>query len=60
MQLEDMKVQCIMWTELNEFMRKNGLEKPNFKSFMADSTQANWNAVRIVYGSSDPKVPMKN
>jgi hypothetical protein len=29
-------------------MRKNVVEKPNFKGFMADSAQANWNAVRIV------------
>ena len=26
---------------------------------MADSAQANWNAVRIVYGSGDPKVPIE-
>jgi hypothetical protein len=60
MQLEDTKVQCIMWRELNEVMQRNGVEKPNFKGFMADSAQANWNAVRIVYGSGDPKVPIEN
>ena len=27
---------------------------------MADSAQANWNAVRIVYGGGDPTVPMEN
>jgi hypothetical protein len=27
--------------------------------FMADSAQTNWNIVRIVYGSGDPKVPME-
>ena len=26
---------------------------------MADSAQANWNAVRVVYGSGDPKVPIE-
>jgi hypothetical protein len=26
---------------------------------MADSAQAIWNDVRIVYGSGDPKVPME-
>jgi hypothetical protein len=41
-------------------MAKNGVENTNFKGFMADSAQANWNAVRIVYGSGDPKVPMEN
>jgi hypothetical protein len=41
-------------------MRKYGMENPNFKGFMADSAQANWNVVRIIYGSGDPKVPMEN
>jgi hypothetical protein len=36
------------------------MEKPNFKGFMADSAHANWNAVQIVYGSGNPKVPMEN
>jgi hypothetical protein len=60
MQLEDRKVQCILWRELNNLMRKNGVENPNFKGFMADSAQANWNAVQIVYGNGDAKVPMEN
>jgi hypothetical protein len=41
-------------------MRQNGVENPNFKSFMADSIQANWNAIQIIYGSGDPKVYMEN
>jgi hypothetical protein len=60
MQSEDTKVQCIMWREFNDLMAKNGVENTNFKGFMADSAQANWNVVRIVYGSGDPKVPMEN
>jgi hypothetical protein len=60
MQLEDTKVQCIMWRELNDLMAKNGVENTNFKGFMADSVHANWNAIRIVYDSGDPKVPMEN
>jgi hypothetical protein len=60
MQLEDTKVQCIMWRELNNLMAKNGVKNTNFKGFMVDSAHANWNAVRIVYGSGDPKVPMEN
>jgi hypothetical protein len=39
---------------------KNDVENPNFKGFMADSVQANWNVVRIVYGIGDPKVPIEN
>jgi hypothetical protein len=60
MQLEDTKVQCIMWRELNDLMAKNNVKNTNFKGFMVDSAQANWNAVRIVYGSGDPKVPIEN
>jgi hypothetical protein len=37
MQLEDTKVQCIMWRKLNNLMRMNGVENPNFKGFMADN-----------------------
>jgi hypothetical protein len=37
MQSEDTKVQCIMWRELNDLMRKNGVENTNFKGFMANS-----------------------
>jgi hypothetical protein len=47
-----------MWTKLNEMMLKHGFLKPNFKGFMVDSAQANWNAPRIVYGSRDPYVKM--
>jgi hypothetical protein len=60
MHSKDKKVQCIMWGELNNFMRKNGMENPNFKGFMVDSAHANWNVVRFVYGSGDPKVSMEN
>jgi hypothetical protein len=40
-----------MWTKLNEMMLKHGFPQPNFKGFMANNTQANWNIVKIVYGS---------
>jgi hypothetical protein len=46
-------VQQLMWTKLNQMMLKHRFPKPNFKGFMANSTQANWNAVRIIYGSGD-------
>jgi hypothetical protein len=49
-----------MWREFNDLMAKNGIENTNFKDFMADSAQANWNAIQIVYGSGVPKVPMEN
>ena len=34
-------------------MARHGVQSVNFKGFMADSAQANWNAVRIIYGSGD-------
>jgi hypothetical protein len=45
-----------MWIELNEMMLKHRFPKLNFKGFMIDNAQANWNAIIIVYGSRDPYV----
>ena len=39
-------------------MIRHGIPSLQFQGFMADSAQANWNTVRIVYGGGDPKVPM--
>jgi hypothetical protein len=39
-------------------MANNGVPNPNFKGFMTDSTQANWNAIQIAYGNKDPSEPM--
>jgi hypothetical protein len=58
MQLEDIEAQRIMWTKLNQTILKHGFPKPNFKGFMANSAQANWNAIKIVYGSRDPSIRM--
>ena len=55
MQSEDAKVQRLMWTSLNKVMACHGVPNSNFKGFMADSAQANWNAVRVVYGSETPR-----
>ena len=60
MQSEDTKVQCIMWRSLNDVMRHNGVDNPNFKGFMVGSAQANWNAVCIVCGSSNSEIEMVN
>jgi hypothetical protein len=46
-----------MWTKLNETMLKHKFPKSNFK-VMADNAQANWNAIRIVYGSRDLSIRM--
>jgi hypothetical protein len=58
MQFEDTKVQPIMWKKLNNTMFKHGFPKPNFKGFMVDNMQANWNVVIIVYDSWDANVKM--
>ena len=60
MQSEDTQSQCLMWNALNRVMTKHGVLVTNFKGFMADSAQANWNAVREIYGTGDPKIPMQN
>jgi len=58
MQSKDTKAQQVMWTKLNDTMQKHDFQKPNFKGFMVDSAQANWNAVRIVYGLGDLSMRM--
>jgi hypothetical protein len=41
MQFENIKVQQLIWTKLNETMLKHGFPKLNFKGFMANNAQAN-------------------
>jgi hypothetical protein len=60
MQSEDAAAQSVLWKNLNVVVAKHGVPKPKFKGFMADSAQANWNAVRIIYGSGDAVIPMKD
>jgi hypothetical protein len=49
MQFEEAEAQRVMWTKLNVTMMKHRFYKPNFKGFMANNTQFNWNAVKMVY-----------
>jgi hypothetical protein len=58
MQFEDTETQQLMWTKLNEMMLKHKFLKPNFKGFMVDSAQTNWNTVKIIYGLGDLSVKM--
>ena len=60
MQSEDCTAQIVFWQNLNLVLARSGVPKTNFKGFMADSAQANWNAVRVVYGSSNIAEPMEN
>jgi hypothetical protein len=57
-QSEDKGAQVFFWHNLNDVMARHDILKPHFKGLMADSAQANWNAVKIIYASRDPKVPI--
>ena len=60
MQSEDTEAQLVFWKNLNLVMEINGVAAPNFKGFMADNAQANWNAVRILYGNGNKEDPMED
>jgi hypothetical protein len=60
MQSEDAAAQMVLWKNLNDVMARHGVPEPKFKEFMADSAQVNWNAVRVIYGSGDATIPMKD
>jgi hypothetical protein len=49
-----------VWLSLLSLAEEHGLTNVNFKGFMCDSAQANFSAVRVIFGSGDPKVPMLN
>ncbi len=54
MQSKDTEAQQVMWTKLNDTMLKHMFLKSNFKVFMVDNAQANWNAIIIVYRIKGP------
>jgi hypothetical protein len=60
MQSKDAAAHMVLWKNLNDVMARHGIPKPKFKGFMADSTQANWNVVKMIYGSGDSTIPMKD
>jgi hypothetical protein len=60
MQSEDAAAQMVLWKNLNDVLARHGDLEPKFKGFMADSAQANWNAVRVIYNSGDATIPMKD
>jgi hypothetical protein len=60
MHSEDAVAQSVLWKNLNVVIARHGIPKPKFKGFMADSAQANWNAFRVIYGSGDAAIPMKD
>jgi hypothetical protein len=60
MQSEDATAQSILWKNLNAVLARHGVPETKFKEFMADSAQANWNAIRVIYGSGNVAIPMKD
>lgn len=45
---------------LNNVMADNGVPKVNFKGFMAKNVQADWNAMKKIYGGSGLHILMVN
>jgi hypothetical protein len=60
MQSKDAAAQMVLWKNLNDVMARHNIPKPKFKGFMVDNVQTNWNAVRVIYGSGDDTIPMKD
>ena len=59
----DMKSEMVehqkqMWLSLISVMEKHGIRDVNFTRFMADSAQANFNAMRGMFGFGDKSKPM--
>ena len=49
-----------MWRSLLMVMEKHGVKNVNFAGFMAESAQANFNAVREIFGSGNKNKSMKD
>jgi hypothetical protein len=60
MQSESSDAQTQVWLSMLNILDKNGVSNVNFKGFMCDSAQGNFNAVRILFGLGDPTVPIEN
>ena len=58
MMCEMVEAQEQMWRSMMLVLDQHGVKNVNFKGFMADSAQTNFNAVRKIFGSGDKNVPM--
>ncbi len=58
MWFEDVDSQMLMWNALVKVMKEHGVENVNFKGCMANCVRANFNAIRTLFRTSDPKLPM--
>ena len=59
MQSKDATAQSVFWKYFNVVLARHGVPKPKFKGFMANSAQANWNGVWIIYISRYAIIPMR-
>ena len=59
-QCKDKDAYVVFVKNLNHIIAYHRISYLQCKGFMVDSTQANWNAMRIVYSSGDFKVPIKH
>ena len=48
-----------MWILMLALLRCHGIENVNFKGFMVDSAQTNFNAIRKIFGSGYKSIPME-
>ena len=48
-----------MWLSMVGLLSGHGVKNVNFKGFMADSAQTNFNEVRKIFGSGDRSIPME-
>jgi hypothetical protein len=49
-----------MWNALGKVMKERGVRNVNFKGFMVDCAQANFNAIKTLFRSGYPKLLMEN
>ena len=59
MQSKSSDAQIQVWLSILNILDKNGVSNVNFKGFLCNSAQANFNVVRILFGSGDPRVLME-
>ena len=60
MMCEMAEAQEQMWLSILALLKEHGLIDVNFKGFMADSAQVNFNAVLKIFGLGNKNVPMPN
>jgi hypothetical protein len=60
MQSESFDAQQRLWLSMIDILEKYGVQNANFKGFMCDSAQANFNAIRTIFGFGIPSEPMEN